>query len=132
MAPTYTTGEAEHGNLVPRNFGSIVLLAVSGLLISCGGDGGASTITNGVAPNSAVLAWDISASSNVIGYRIYYGTTQGGPYSQPPWQSINVGNVTAYTVTGLTSGTTYYFTATAYDSSLNESGYSNEVSKTIP
>jgi hypothetical protein len=38
--------------------------------------------------------------------------------------------VTAYTVTGLPTGT-HYFAVTAFDTSGNESDYSNEVSKTI-
>jgi hypothetical protein len=38
-----------------------------------------------------------------------------------------VGNQTEYTVTGLEEGLLYYFVATAYDLSWNESSYSNEV-----
>jgi hypothetical protein len=47
-------------------------------------------------------------------------------------QNIDAGKVTTYTVSNLTDGLNYYFVATAYDTSGNESGYSNEVSKTIP
>jgi hypothetical protein len=43
-----------------------------------------------------------------------------------------VGNVTTYTVTGLSSSTRYYFGATAYDASNKESSFSNEVFKDIP
>jgi len=42
--------------------------------------------------------------------------------------SIDVGNITTYTLTGLTQGQTYFIALTAYDTSHNESGYSNEVS----
>lgn len=35
-------------------------------------------------------------------------------------------------MTGLTPGATYYFAATAYDASGQESDYSNEVAVTIP
>ena len=45
--------------------------------------------------------------------------------------SQDVGNVTTYTLTGLDDGETYYFAATALDDNNNESGYSNEVSKTF-
>jgi hypothetical protein len=47
-------------------------------------------------------------------------------------QGVNVGNITTFTVTGLTSGSRYYFVATAFDTSNNESVYSNEVFKDIP
>ena len=61
-----------------------------------------------------------------------YGTASGS-YLQPQGQGINAGNVTTYTVTGLSNGTTYYyFVVTACDSLGNESGNSNELSKTFP
>jgi hypothetical protein len=79
---------------------------------------------------SATLAWDaLTVPAN--GYRIYYGTAPG-TYLQSVGQGLNVGNVTSYTVTGLSSGTQYYFAVTAYDASNDESTYSNEVSTVIP
>jgi hypothetical protein len=45
--------------------------------------------------------------------------------------SVNVGNVTTYAVTNLGIGTTYYFAVSAFNSSGIESGFSNEVSKSI-
>jgi hypothetical protein len=59
------------------------------------------------------------------GYKVYYGTSSGN-YTVLK----NVGNVTTYKVGNLSSGL-YYFAVTAYDTSGNESDYSNEVSKTI-
>jgi chitodextrinase len=82
-----------------------------------------------LASNTATLEWD--AVAGAIGYRIYYGTTQGGPYFQSPGNGVNVGNVTSFTVTGLASGTRYFFVATAFDAT-NESAFSNEVFKDIP
>ncbi len=67
------------------------------------------------------LAWD--ASSGAVGYKIYYGTASHN-YSSV----IDVGNVRTYTFTNLVDGRTYYFAATAYDSSNYESDYSSEVS----
>jgi hypothetical protein len=64
--------------------------------------------------------------TDLDGYIVYVGT-QSGNYSQ----NIDVGNVTTYQVNNLTTGLTYYFAATAYDTSDNESDYSSEVSKTI-
>jgi hypothetical protein len=45
---------------------------------------------------------------------------------------VNVGNVSSYTVTGLQSGTRYYFSATTYDTMGNESILSNQVFMDIP
>jgi hypothetical protein len=73
------------------------------------------------------LAWDPNSESNLAGYRIHYGTVSNS-YSV----HIDVHNVTSYTVTGLTDGQTYNFAATAYDTSGNESGYSNPVSYPVP
>ena len=67
----------------------------------------------------------------MAGYRIYYGTSSKS-YAQAKGAGIVAGNVTSKTVTGLTSGMTYYFSVTAYDSAGNESGYSSEVFKVIP
>src|SRR3990170_6672109 len=90
-------------------------------------------ITNPAHAGEAVLTWDPPTTNtdgtpltDLAGYKIHYGTTSGN-YTTV----IDVGNVTTYTVTNLTNNVTYYFATTAYDSSGNESGYSNEVSKTI-
>jgi hypothetical protein len=80
----------------------------------------------------ATLSWDPPTTNadgtpltDLAGYKVYYGTVSGS-YSQ----NINVGNITTYTVADLNNGT-YYFAVTAYNTSGNESEYSNEVSKTI-
>jgi len=75
---------------------------------------------------TAILSWGANTESDLAGYKVYYG--QSRPYSQ----SLDVGNITSYTVGGLAEGLTYYFVVTAYNTSGYESGYSNEVSKTIP
>ncbi len=59
-------------------------------------------------------------------YTIYFGIIPGDYV-----ESINVGNVTTYNVSGLTEGLIYYFAVTAIDSSGNESEYSNEVNKYV-
>ncbi len=70
------------------------------------------------------LAWDASSGS-VAGYKVHYGTSSG-VYSS----NINVTNTTA-TIANLVDGSTYYFAIKAYDSAGNESGFSNEASRTI-
>src|SRR5881397_2262341 len=72
------------------------------------------------------LAWDPNTETDLAGYKLYYGTSSG---SYP--SSVDVGNLTSYTLSGLIEGRTYYFAATAYDLNVNESGFSNEVSKAI-
>ena len=69
------------------------------------------------------LAWDPNTESDVAGYKIYYGTSP-----QSYTGSVDVGNVTSYTLTGLKKGETCYVTVTAYNTSGSESGYSSGVS----
>jgi chitodextrinase len=100
------------------------------------GAGNASNVSTSASattltPNTATLTWDAVIHPNLAGYRIYYGTAPGA-YVQPVGSGVSVGNVVTFTVTGLTSGTRYYFAATAFDASNNESAFSNEVFKDIP
>lgn len=126
-----------------RIFFSSACLLASLSLLGCGAGIGGEAETGPVvvrggepagatsaSPNAAVLSWDPVTAINLSGYRVYYGTASG-TYLQPLGQGINVGSVTTYTVTGLSSGTTYYFTVTSVDTSGNESAFSTEVSKTI-
>ena len=80
-----------------------------------------------IIPNSFAaqirIAWDPNTEPDLAGYEIFYGTT-----SQSYGNPVNVGNVTSYTVAGLTAGQTYYLAVRAFDSSNNQSGFSNEVS----
>lgn len=71
------------------------------------------------------LAWDPNTEPELGGYKVYYGMSPGA-YGVPS----SVGNVTNYTLTGLTEGQVYYVAVTACDQSGNESAYSNEVSGT--
>mgnify|MGYP003572122216 CR=1 FL=1 len=76
-----------------------------------------------VAHAAAVtLAWDANTEDDLAGYKIHYGTASHS-YSQ----SIDVGDVTEYTLEDLDDGVTYYLAATAYDDAANESGYSVEL-----
>jgi hypothetical protein len=73
------------------------------------------------------VAWDPNPEPEVAGYKIYFGTTPGS-YTV----SMNAGNITSMVISGLETGVTYYFAAVAYDSSGNESGFSNEISYVVP
>ncbi len=76
---------------------------------------------------SATLHWQANTEPDLAGYRIYYGTSSR---SYGPYISVDK-NTTSYTINNLTEGQTYYFALTAVDTSGNESGYSQEVSKVI-
>jgi fibronectin type 3 domain-containing protein len=75
----------------------------------------------------ATLTWDPNSESDLAGYKVYYGNS-----SENYDTNIDVGNQTSYTISGLVDGNAYYFAATAYDTSSNESGYSEEVVYTAP
>jgi hypothetical protein len=79
-------------------------------------------LATGSAPAGQVdLIWEPNTESDLAGYRVHYGTASRA-YSV----HIDVGYVTGYTVPDLMDGVVYYFAATAYDTSGNESGYSEE------
>jgi hypothetical protein len=86
------------------------------------GDGGQAGV------HTVGLSWDASASA-VIGYNVYRGTQSGGPY-QRLTSSPQAG--TNYTDSTVLTGTTYYYVATAVDSSHVESVYSNQAQAVVP
>jgi len=74
-------------------------------------------------PYSLTLTWDPSPSPEVVAYHLYYGAASGNYTNE-----IIMGNVATATVSGLSSGVTYYFAITAVGVDGQESDYSNEVS----
>lgn len=72
------------------------------------------------------IGWDPVTGLSVAGYRVYIGTE-----SRKYTQKVDVGNVTTYTMKGLTIGQTYYVAATSYDSTGKESPYSDEIGFTV-
>ena len=83
-------------------------------------------IASSATAAQVTLAWDPNTENDLAGYKIHYGTAIHSYSVQK-----DVKKATTYTVTGLTAGQTYYFATTAYDTSGNESGYSNEVSYSV-
>lgn len=71
---------------------------------------------------AATLSWDHSSSPNVVGYRLHLGS-QSGHYER----SVDVGYTTSAIVQDLSDEMPTYIAATSYDSSGNESAYSEEV-----
>jgi len=84
------------------------------------------TGASAIAAN-VTLTWDPSPSTNVVEYRLYYGTA-----SRAYTEILNVGPATTATVTNLVGGTTYYFAVTTVDDLGLESDFSDEVSYTPP
>jgi hypothetical protein len=73
------------------------------------------------------LAWDKNPESDIAGYKVHYGTSTGN-YDY----SVDVGNYSSCTISGLQEGTIYYFAATAYDTENFESDFSKEFAYKIP
>lgn len=81
---------------------------------------------------TVTLSWDPSPATNVAGYKIHY---KAGSSSRPFDGSganegaspINVGTALDSSITGLPDAQIHSFSVTAYDTSGNESSYSNIV-----
>ena len=91
----------------------LLLILTAGLL----------AVTGSAFAGSLSLAWNPVTGAK--GYRLAYGTT-ASQYTK----SIDVGNQTSRTVSGLTEGKKYYFAVLAYAGAVT-SPYSNEVSAVI-
>lgn len=83
---------------------------------------------------SATLSWtpptqneDGTPLSDLAGYNLYYGTTSG---SYPNQIRVDNPGITSFVVTNL-SPNTYYFVATAFNSTGLESSFSQEAVKTL-
>ena len=91
-------------------------------------------VVDGTASGVATLSWtapstsvDNSPLTDLAGYRIHYGTSVG---SYPNKKTINNSGVTTAMVENLAPGV-WNFVVTAFDTSGNESAFSNVASKTI-
>lgn len=102
---------------------------VRGLLFKlCLGYGLVVLLTFNVSAQKTVnLAWDPSTGTNVVGYYVYYGCA-----SRHYTNKFSVGSATTATISGLVEDTTYFFTATAYDATGDESDFSNEAEYYVP
>ncbi len=69
---------------------------------------------------SCLLTWHANLEADLSGYKIYYNTSAGYPYSD----SIDVGNITSYSFIPPSQGTIYYITVTAYD--INADGVNDQ------
>ena len=121
------TASVNMTGLVAGTYNSIVTITASGSSNSPR-QIPVSFILSATTAGTATLTWNASTESDLTGYKVYRGTasgTYGAPLVTLPKATTN------YTAAGLQNGTTYFFVITGYDSSGNESTYSNEVSKSI-
>ncbi len=93
-----------------------------------------SVTVNQISVGSATLSWipptqneDGSPLTDLAGYKIFYGTEQG---NYPTSIQINNPSISTYVVENLTPKT-YYFVATAFNSSGVESALSNEAVQVV-
>ena len=90
-----------------------------------------SNLTATANSSSITLNWDApsdNGGASITSYKIYRGTSSGGE-SSTPIATVN-GNITTYTDSNVTAGTTYYYKVTAVNSA-GESAMSNEASATV-
>ena len=73
------------------------------------------------------LDWADNAEGDLTGYDVYRATAAGGPYTKLTSTRLTA---SAYTDTGVTNGTSYYYVVTASDAAGNESAASGEASAT--
>jgi hypothetical protein len=79
------------------------------------------------AISNLTISWTQSANTNVIGYKVYYGTS-----SHNYTNVVVAGNMTHAIVPAIVGGVTYYIAATTYNAAGIESAFSTEVSYTAP
>lgn len=82
----------------------------------------------GPTPNQVTLYWDANGEIDLAGYKIYRSPTSGTGYIQIG--TVGVMAQPTFITPPLGNGT-HYFVVTAYNTGGMESGYSNQVSKTI-
>lgn len=75
------------------------------------------------------LTWDANTEEDIAGYKIYQGEATGD-YSVI--KDCGIPENLQCVMHDMAESKTYYFAATAYDTSGNESGFSNEVVYTVP
>jgi hypothetical protein len=101
---------------------------------SSSGSGSASGSSSGSGSGSALLSWtpptqraDGTAIGNLMGYKIYYGTS---PDALTTVVTVENAGVASYEIDNIPPST-YYFAVTAVDTDRLESAFSNIVSKVI-
>ena len=87
------------------------------------------TLSTLAAAHTVQLSWDASTTHNVIGYNVFRGANQGGPYTQI---NSTLDPTTSYADSTVQGGQTYYYVTTAVNSDNTQSEYSNQTEAVIP
>jgi hypothetical protein len=91
--------------------------------------GGTCVTGSGAVSHYVSLSWTASVSANIVGYKVYRATSSTGSYTLLTASPVTT---TSYSDSTVQAGQTYYYAATAVDSSGNESTYSSQVSAAVP
>jgi len=76
----------------------------------------------------ADVSWDANTEDDLAGYKVYIGEKSVANGDAATYKIVvNIGNKTTHTWINLKSDIIYYFAVKAYDTSGNNSDYSNEV-----
>lgn len=104
---------------------SVCFLSLAGC--GAGGEEGP-TISTTATPIGATasLTWDPVSDPNILGYYIHYGKQSLGQNGSCAYEDAKFVTTPSGTVTGLDTGSRYYFAVSAYNGA--ESACSNEVS----
>lgn len=78
--------------------------------------------------HTVTLSWT-NGSSGASGFNVYRSSTSGGPYSR---LNATLLSTTSFSDTHVQPGQTYFYVATAVNSSNPESGYSNQAQAIVP
>ena len=114
---------ASNSVIVPAGTSSTTFTATAGSVST--NQTGTLTAT---AQHSVLLNWTASLSPNLMNYKVYRGTTSGGPYGVV----TTLGLVINYMDSNIQSPQTYCYVTTAVDNAGAESGCSNEASAVVP
>ena len=109
-----------------RLISSLVFAVVALSLAGCHGKSPKTTERVGV--HKVILTWRASTSP-VLGYRVYRAAN---PTEPPGVVGVTPADVTQFTDLAVSSGHTYFYVVTAFNSVNKESVPSNKVSATIP
>ena len=113
---------------VTGSFSLVSNASDANLMVTLSGTG-TGTGTGMATGHSVALVWDPSASRDTVGYYVYRGTQDGGPYTQITPVAVTAAS---YRDASVVAGNTYYYVVTAVSSTGRQSAFSPETVATIP